>query len=220
MVVAGCAMASLAWRRQIPLVCCALVAVANFGFDSVDQLSPFLAMVLVMFTVGSETERHRSCVGLALMLVPFIVLLTCEGLKPSDVSASVVFIAGPWLVGRSNRQRAARAEEAIDRAAQLQRERDLQDAVVAAEERTRIARELHDIVAHSISMVTVQTQAVRRRLGGTIHAKLPTLPEKQPRHARRWWRCAGCSGCCTPMARVFRSRPSRGFASWRSWLSK
>ena len=164
-LVAACAMSSLAWRRQIPLLSCALVAIANFGLDSVDQFSPFLAMVLVMFTVGSETEQLRSYLGLAIMLVPFTVLLSWEGLEPSDVGAGLVFIVGPWVVGRANRQRAARAEQAIDRAAQLERERELQDAVVASEERTRIARELHDIVAHSISMVTVQTQAVRRRLG-------------------------------------------------------
>lgn len=164
-VVAGFAMASLAWRRQLPLLSSALVALANFGVVSFDQLTPFLAMVLVMFTVGSETEEPWSYVGLALVLAPFTVLLSWQGLKPSDAAAGLVFIAGPWVVGRANRHRAARAEEAIDRAARLERERDLQDAVVAAEERTRIARELHDIVAHSISMVTVQTQAVRRRLG-------------------------------------------------------
>ena len=51
------------------------------------------------------------------------------------------------------------------RAARLEREAELEAATARAEERTRIARELHDIVSHSISVVTIQTQAVRRRLG-------------------------------------------------------
>ncbi len=76
-----------------------------------------------------------------------------------------MFFAGPWAVGVITRGRIASAEEAVARAEQLERNRELEAAKAAAEERTRIARELHDIVSHSISVVTIQTQAVRRRLG-------------------------------------------------------
>jgi signal transduction histidine kinase len=68
-------------------------------------------------------------------------------------------------VGSVLRQRSAHAAEAVARAATLEREQEAQAAAAVEAERTRIARELHDIVSHSISVVTIQTQAVRRRLG-------------------------------------------------------
>ena len=76
-----------------------------------------------------------------------------------------MFFLGPWAVGMLLKDRTASADEAVARAAQLEREREAEAARAAEEERTRIARELHDIVSHSISVVTIQTQAVRRRLG-------------------------------------------------------
>ena len=121
--------------------------------------------MLVCFTVGYETRPPRSYVGLAIVLLPFIGVSIAEGLEPSDLAAGLVFFAGPWTVGSLTRDRATRAEEAVARADRLEAERELEAARVAQEERTRIARELHDIVSHSISVVTIQTQAVRRRLG-------------------------------------------------------
>ncbi len=99
------------------------------------------------------------------MLVPFLTVSVVEGLEPSDLAAAFVFLVGPWVVGTVLRQRAAHANEAVARADRLEREREIEAAAAAEQERTRIARELHDIVSHSISVVTIQTQAVRRRLG-------------------------------------------------------
>ena len=139
--------------------------VANVLTNPQGQFSILLSLVLVCFTVGYETRPPRSYVGLAIVLLPFVGVSIAEGLEPSDLAAGLVFFAGPWTVGSLTRDRATRAEEAVARADRLEAERELEAARIAQEERTRIARELHDIVSHSISVVTIQTQAVRRRLG-------------------------------------------------------
>jgi signal transduction histidine kinase len=63
------------------------------------------------------------------------------------------------------RERGRRSDALAERAERAEREREERAARAVAEERARIARELHDIVSHSISVISLQTQAVRRRLG-------------------------------------------------------
>ena len=164
-VAGGFAAALLAWRRQAPILVAALVVLVNVLTDPEAQFSTLLSLVLVCFTVGYETRPPRSYAGLAIVLVPFIGVSIANGFEPSDLAAALVFFAGPWTVGTLTRDRATRAEEAVARADRLEAEREQEAARIAQQERTRIARELHDIVSHSISVVTIQTQAVRRRLG-------------------------------------------------------
>lgn len=159
------AMAALAWRRRFPLLVALVVNASNIAINPEGEFSTLLALVLVSFTVGAELDRPRNWIGLAIVFLTFVGGLARAGLEPSDVAAALVFLVGPWAVGSATRQRAFRAEEAITRAARLEQEREADTAAAAAEERARIARELHDIVSHSISVVAIQTQAVRRRLG-------------------------------------------------------
>jgi signal transduction histidine kinase len=169
-VVAGVAMVVLAWRRSFPIGVAAWVVATNVAINPQGEFSTLLSLVLVCYTVGAETERPRSYAGLALVVLTFMGVSVSEGIVPSDVAAALVFFVGPWSVGAAVRERVARTEEAVARADRLERQRESEAAAAAAEERTRIARELHDIVSHSISVVTIQTQAVRRRLGPE-HAK-------------------------------------------------
>ena len=162
----GCvATATLAWRRVFPLTVAALVMATVILTDPAGELTVLLSLVLASFTVGAESEPPRSHVGLAVLLVPFVAAMAAEGLEPSDLAATLVFLAGPWAVGTMLRQRTTRTAEALARADRAELEQRQRSAEAAAAERTRIARELHDIVSHSLSVVTIQTQAVRRRLG-------------------------------------------------------
>jgi len=159
------AMAQLAWRREAPLVVAALVVAVNVLTNPEGEFSTLLSLVLVCFTIGYETRPPQSYAGLALVIVPFLAVSVRDDFEFSDAAAAIVFFAGPWAVGVLTRDRTTRTAEAVARAERLEAEREIEVARVAAEERTRIARELHDIVSHSISVVTIQTQAVRRRLG-------------------------------------------------------
>lgn len=163
-LIAAPAMATLAWRRRWPLVAAAAVIGSDVAINPNGQFSTLLALVLVSFTVGSELDPPRSWLGLAIVAVPFLALLYLEDLEPSDIAAALIFIGGPFAVGVGVRTRAAGLAEAVERAARLEREQVEQAAAAVAEERARIARELHDIVSHSLSVVTIQTQAVRLRL--------------------------------------------------------
>lgn len=164
-VVAVGAMALLAWRRRFPVAVAFLVVLSNVVTNPDGEFAVLLSLVLVSFTAGAELDPPMRYVGLAVVMVPFIAGLAHAGLVPSDVAAAGVFLVGPWVVGTLLRERSASADEAVSRAARLEREQAQQAAAAVEEERTRIARELHDIVSHSISVVTIQTQAVRRRLG-------------------------------------------------------
>ena len=171
------ALGTLAVRRQYPLLVAMVVTIVSFVVDTENKFTTVLSLVLVAFTTGYEPRPPRHYLGLALMLVPFLINVAGGERAPSEFAAALVFLVGPWAVGRQSRTRADRAEAAESRAAQLERERELQAALVAADERTRIARELHDIVSHSISVVTIQVQAVRRRLGPANEAEAAELAQ-------------------------------------------
>ncbi|MGH3362716.1 MAG: sensor histidine kinase, partial [Nocardioides sp.] len=167
--VVGCtAMVVMAWRRVHPIPVAVTVVVAQLvlGVNG-GELSVVLAMLVMAFTVGAETEGRASWVGLAALAVPFFVGLTLgQGrLIPGDFAAGLVLIIGPWLAGRTLRARAIELGEALSREARFEQEKRHEAEAATARERTRLARELHDVVSHSISVIAIQTQAVRRRLG-------------------------------------------------------
>jgi len=83
----------------------------------------------------------------------------------SDYFFFALLYGSPWMVGFILRQRERRITELAGEATQLRERQAEQERRAIANERARIARELHDIISHSISVITIQTQAIRRRLG-------------------------------------------------------
>ena len=169
-LVSGGALGLLAFRRQFPLGVGVLVVAAHLVTNPHGEFSVLLSLVVIFFTLGAELPPPRSYVGLGLLGTAFLVATSLDGFVPSDLAAALVFLGGPFSVGTASRQRTARSEEAVERAARLEREQAVAAAAAVQEERSRIARELHDIVSHSLSVIAIQTQAVRRRLGAD-HAR-------------------------------------------------
>ena len=220
-VIAGLAMASLAWRRRAPLAVAAIVVGSNLIVNPQGEFTTLLSLVLVCFTLGAETEPPWSYIGIGTVFTAFLVTSIIQTFEPSDLAAGLVFFVGPWAVGVVTRGRLASADEAVARADQLERNRELEAAKAAAEERTRIARELHDIISHSISVVTIQTQAVRRRLGPDHAAEAADLAavERTAREAlaemRRLFGVLRTEGE-QPLALA----PQPGSRSWTGWCAR
>jgi signal transduction histidine kinase len=169
-------MAAVAFRRRFPLSTLAFVVVGMMIVDPDGQLSTFAALVLVSFTAGLELDPPRAYLGLALSTVPFYVAFAfVQPPLVSDFVAVTVLYGGSWAVGQVVRRRTRQAAEEAARADRAEQEREERAARAVAEERTRIARELHDVVAHSISVVAVQTQAVRRRLDPSLEREIADL---------------------------------------------
>ena len=117
-------------------------------------------------------------IGLAVVVggAAIVVYNDPRTLRPASSSSSRSCSRIAWVAGFALRERAEQAEAAEERAAQAERERDAAARIAVAEERARIARELHDIVAHAVSVMVLQVGAVRH--------KLPDALGRGPRRAR------------------------------------
>jgi signal transduction histidine kinase len=125
----------------------------------------FFAAIVAGFLLGMARERALGIAGIAFAYAALSIIVHND---PSgaigDFVSSASLITMAWFGGFALRQKLQQARAAEERASRLERERELRDFEAAAEERARIARELHDVVAHSVSVMTVQAAAVRRVL--------------------------------------------------------
>ena len=167
----------LAWRRRAPIgvlvaVFVPLVAIAIAG-ERLDSAYIMLVLLVAFATVGITCERRRAGAGLALGLALLLLLLAIErtaatGGDDAPPLGDFFFLAGilgiVWALAVGLRERSLRAGELEQRADRLEHEREERARAAVAAERARIARELHDIVAHSVSVIAVQTGSMRRRL--------------------------------------------------------
>jgi signal transduction histidine kinase len=123
-----------------------------------------VAYLLAFWALGAYNPLRAAVAGLGVALAG-VVVVTFEDVRvPAGEAFSVALVGSlTWLAGVVLRRRSLLADQAEQRAAALERDhRDTETAV--AEERARIARELHDVVAHSVSVMTVQAGAARMLL--------------------------------------------------------
>ena len=121
-------------------------------------------------------DEAEHAVGLAIVVGgAAIVVYNDPDTTTGDLIFTPVLFAIGWLVGYALRERTKQTEAAEERAARAEREREAAARVAVAEERGRIARELHDVVAHAVSVMVLQVGAVRHRMPETDTEDRDTL---------------------------------------------
>ncbi len=155
------------FRRANPIGAYAVAVLAG-GIQVALAIRPVatdLAILILLYTLAAYCSRRVSVWGLAVCLVGSALgLFRWISFALPDplgrLAATAILFAGPallaWVLGDSMRYRRAYYANLEDRAARLERERDAQARIAAVAERARIARELHDVIAHNVSVMVVQ----------------------------------------------------------------
>jgi signal transduction histidine kinase len=174
----------LAWRRRWPLTVCVIV-MGTLAAESIavgSAPTPDVAMIawlLAIYSAAAHCDRNRAVVAAVVSIAAGLVWMGID-----DFLLPVVVFGGAWIAGRLVRQRQVYAAALEERTEALERERELNARAAVAEERTRIARELHDIVAHTLGVMVVQAGAERlhEQPGSPAHDALSAI-ERSGRQA-------------------------------------
>jgi signal transduction histidine kinase len=172
---------AVAWRRVAPLGALAVTAAAAIALALAgtppDELSTASILVaLLAFSIGAHLPRRRALVGLAGLVGLVVAVVALDApFTASDTILPVIVFGGCWVLGRVLRDRARLTAELTTRTEQLERERGERERDAVARERVRLARELHDVIAHSVSVMVVQAGAARRVLDRDRDASVGAL---------------------------------------------
>ena len=158
----------LLWRRTAPVAAALLVVAALAALGDFPAFPAWVTFLIVFYSLGRYAANVRSLlVALALLAATVLQDLLNKGGEPvTDLVGTWIMLAGAWAIGRAVRAQGHEASRERERSERLARERDERARRAVAEERARMARELHDVVAHSVSLIAVQAQAVQRLLEG------------------------------------------------------
>jgi signal transduction histidine kinase len=175
----------LCWRFRAPATVAIVVTVAAAAWDLVmfsakaqPPFEPWLAMLVAVFALASRVDGRRLWVAASIAGGLFLageVRAELAGQGTGNVLPAVVFYVLIFALGRMVHAYRRHASGQQDRAERLEREQEALAARAVAAERSRIARELHDVIAHSLSVIVVQAAAERRVLGPGRDSTADTL---------------------------------------------
>jgi signal transduction histidine kinase len=164
--------AGLAVRRRLPIVSVALAVLGFVIFQPLGReindnvYAPFFAVLFVLFSYGLHETRARWLIGgFVLVFAANVLALTVDAYDSTVIDAvfgGFVIAGGPILLGRVIANRSRLNSALAEKAERLRRDRAAELEQAAAEERARIAGELHDVVAHAMSAMVVQAGGARR----------------------------------------------------------
>ncbi len=158
------------WRRTRPVVAAVLVAAlavvsAAFLADPSEMVSMYVPLLVIAFSGAAYAELRDATVVLAVLVCGLVLVAFLEDVWSADnlyFPAATVLLT--WVGGRTVRTRGRHAAELHELAALAAERREQEAHRAVTEERRRIAREMHDVVAHSISIMVVQAGGARRIL--------------------------------------------------------
>jgi signal transduction histidine kinase len=152
-------------RRAAPLLIFTVVTAATAALYELDYgLGPPVGFAVALYTVADERDERQVGLRRALLAVSAVILLVPhvvrEGFAPEVFLGAGVWAAA-WFAGDRTRLRRERIAQLEERARNAEREAERERRLAAAEERMRIARDLHDSAGHAISVILVQAGAAR-----------------------------------------------------------
>lgn len=181
-LLAALTLAPLLARRAFPLavltvVCLGSLAVGVVGDSDQSSFVLLLGLLIGTYSVAAHATPRRAVVGASVVVASAVVLnsVTFEQQTPIDTVVPVVFLGAAWVVGREVHRQRHRAREMAEHHALIARTHGLEVHAAVTAERTRIARELHDVVAHAISVMGIQASAARRTLAPEQEAQRAAL---------------------------------------------
>ena len=157
----------LLWRRSHPQLVAAVAVggliCVSLAWDLMDNfVSPFGALLVAIYSCAAYSS-FRAAVVVYGGTVGFILAGTfADGRPLGDLLWVASIVTGVWAAGRGVNLRQQRVTALADHAVALEHERDAKARAAVAEERVRIARELHDVVAHGISVIVLQARGGRK----------------------------------------------------------
>jgi signal transduction histidine kinase len=169
LVAVGAAVA-IALRRRHPLAALALavtvqVALLAAGYEDL-LVSAFVAVLVVLYTVVLHGPPRRARLATAVAVAVVGTAFVAAG-RPDILASIAVWTAAVWAAGLAEGAARRQAQRLQDVAVRLARERDARTRLAVIEERVRIARELHDSVAHTVSVMVLQAGAAEQVLASS-----------------------------------------------------
>lgn len=168
-IAASVLVSALVFRTSAPSAMALVAAVGMLAYGLVpdpQDNQPFLATLVIAFSAGSQLGgRRRQAAVLALLTCAYVMQVTTTDLDLANtVVTPLVILGGPAVVGALLRRSRQRSEELRRLGKELVAEREAHALAAAAEERNRIARELHDLISHSVTAMVVQAGAAEQQL--------------------------------------------------------